>query len=238
GLPLDFVTMQADVIKVGALGQNGVLTIGSGNLDADTMLKLYAGGSNGTINFVADVSLNGNSAKIIAANTINIFADVELTINGNIPAKLYTNHPNFASSSGGNDVHSGTIVSATPHEIHPFDANTPPFDDLEEVAASGTTSKSSGKSGGQPGRSKLPPSGASTPNGPKGTAILVADTNQIIQMLDDPAAVSNVTADRPASSGKHKNSRNRGRKARSAADRERAPRMNHSRMDRGRLPAP
>ncbi len=34
----------ADILKVGALGTNGVLTIGGGSLSGDTTLKLYASG--------------------------------------------------------------------------------------------------------------------------------------------------------------------------------------------------
>src|SRR4029077_3225587 len=55
----DAVDAHADVIKVAALGNNGVLTIGNGVLSADTTLKLYSPGSNGTVNFVADVTLGG-----------------------------------------------------------------------------------------------------------------------------------------------------------------------------------
>src|SRR5581483_6503409 len=49
------LTMIADVIKVGALGANGTLTIGKSSLDANTLIALYAGSSNGTVEFNADV---------------------------------------------------------------------------------------------------------------------------------------------------------------------------------------
>src|SRR5207249_10888148 len=71
--PSDAIDAHGDVIKVAALGNNGVLTIGNGLLSADTNLKLYSPGSNGTVNFVADVTLGGASTKIIAGNTVNIF---------------------------------------------------------------------------------------------------------------------------------------------------------------------
>src|SRR5207248_9990659 len=67
----DRIDAHADIIKVAALGNNGVLTIGNGMLSADTTLKLYSLGNKGTINFDADVSLGGASTKIIAGNTIN-----------------------------------------------------------------------------------------------------------------------------------------------------------------------
>src|SRR5205823_10869855 len=63
----------ADILKAGVFGANGVLNIGGGTLSADTMLKLYAPGSNGELNFVSNVTLGGNSIKILAANSITIF---------------------------------------------------------------------------------------------------------------------------------------------------------------------
>src|SRR5205807_9601063 len=72
----------ADVLKVGALGTNGVLNIGGGTLSADTTLELYASGSNGQLNFVSNVTLGGNGAKILAANSVKIFDSVVVTIGG------------------------------------------------------------------------------------------------------------------------------------------------------------
>jgi hypothetical protein len=251
GINPDFVSMHADVIKIGALGSNGVLTIGSGMLNADTTLKLYAGGSNGTINFVADVTLNGNSTKIIAANTINIFDDVTLTIHGTVPAKLYTNNPNFSSDSGGNDVHQGLIVSDVPHEIHPFDANTPPFDDPTRPANAPSDKSATAKASPTPSQTTVAPSNSNgnSRRGPKppivnpavatnqsGNPVNVTDTNQIIQMLDNPNGTAAI-ADEPAARGRQKNGRHRGRKGeRQHVDRD--PRLNNPRMDRGRLPTP
>jgi hypothetical protein len=59
--------------KPASFGTNGVLNIGGGTLSADTTLKLYAPGSNGQLNFVSNVTLGGNSAKILAANSVTIF---------------------------------------------------------------------------------------------------------------------------------------------------------------------
>ncbi len=56
---LNNASIHADVLKVGALGANGVLNIGGGTLSADTTLKLYASGSNGQLNFISDVTLDG-----------------------------------------------------------------------------------------------------------------------------------------------------------------------------------
>ena len=82
----DRIDAHADVIKVAALGNNGVLTIGNGLLSADTTLKLYSPGNKSTVNFVADVTLGGASAKIIAGNTVNIFNGVIVKVGGRTPA--------------------------------------------------------------------------------------------------------------------------------------------------------
>ena len=80
----------ADVLKAGVFGTNGVLNIGGGMLSADTTLKLYAPGSNGRLNFISNVTLGGNSAKILAANSVTIFDNVVVTIGGSKPADVYT----------------------------------------------------------------------------------------------------------------------------------------------------
>src|SRR5207249_7278606 len=59
-------TAHANILKVGVFGANGVLNVGGGTLSADTTLKLYANSSNGTVNFIANVTLTGAGAKIIA----------------------------------------------------------------------------------------------------------------------------------------------------------------------------
>src|SRR5207248_3882553 len=85
----DHIDAHADVIKVAALGNNGVLTIGNGLLSADTTLKLYSLGNKGIINFVADVTLGGAGTKIIAGNTVNIFNGVVVEVDGSHPACLF-----------------------------------------------------------------------------------------------------------------------------------------------------
>ena len=73
-------TLHGDVVKIGALGTNGSLNIGAGNLlNADTEIDLYAGGSNGTINFLSNVTLTA-PRNLLAANTINISPGVLVTI--------------------------------------------------------------------------------------------------------------------------------------------------------------
>jgi mannose-6-phosphate isomerase-like protein (cupin superfamily) len=107
----DQLDAHADVIKVAALGNNGVLTVGNGLLSADTTLKLYSPGSNGTVNFVADVTLSGASTKIIAGNTVNIFNGVVVTVGGRTPASVFTNNANY-TGFGGNGSRTGTFSGA------------------------------------------------------------------------------------------------------------------------------
>ncbi len=115
----------ADVLKAGVFGANGVLNIGGGTLSADTMLKLYAPGSNGEINFVSNVTLGGNSAKILAANSITIFDNVVVTIDGKTPVDVYTNNANY-TGFGGNGSTTGTFAGAGANKPQPL-SKAPPF---------------------------------------------------------------------------------------------------------------
>src|SRR5213079_139936 len=115
----------ADILKAGVFGANGVLNIGGGTLSADTTLKLYAPGSNGQLNFVSNVTLGGNSAKILAANSITIFDNVVVTIGGPNPVDVLTNNANY-TSSGGNGPTTGTFAGAGANNPQPL-INAPPF---------------------------------------------------------------------------------------------------------------
>jgi hypothetical protein len=121
----------ADVLKAGVFGANGVLNIGGGTLSADTMLKLYAPGSNGQLNFVSNVTLGGNGAKILAANSITIFNNVVVTIGGDVPADVYVNFtgegPNANYTGfGGNGSTTGTFAGAGANRPRPL-SEAPPF---------------------------------------------------------------------------------------------------------------
>ena len=76
---------------------------------ADSIIHLYAGGSNGTVNFTNNVTLSGNSAKTIAGDTVTIFNGKMVTVNGLAPADVFTNHANY-TGSGGNGSTSGTFA--------------------------------------------------------------------------------------------------------------------------------
>ena len=108
---LNGATLSADVIRARAFGENGTLVVNGGTISADSMIKLYADGSNGTVLFSGNVSLNGNSTKIITGNTVTISPNVVVTIGGPAPAQVYTNNPNY-TGFGGNGSSSGTFGGA------------------------------------------------------------------------------------------------------------------------------
>jgi len=89
-------------------------------------LKLYSPGSNGTVNFVADVTLGGASTKIIAGNTVNIFNGVVVAVGGSHPASVFTNNANY-SGFGGNGSRTGTFGGAGANNPLPLN-QAPPLD--------------------------------------------------------------------------------------------------------------
>jgi cytoskeletal protein CcmA (bactofilin family) len=117
-ITLTNATLAADTIKVGALATNGTLNIGGGTISADTLIKLYAGGSSGTVDFVDNVTLSGNSAKIIAADTVIINNGKIVTVLGPTAADVFTNHPHY-TGFGGDATTTGTFggKGATTHPL-------------------------------------------------------------------------------------------------------------------------
>ncbi len=105
--------IRADTLKVAALGSNGVLQVGGGSLSADTTLQLYAPNGNGQVVFIGNVSLNGNSTKSIAGDSVTIHNGVVVTVNGP-KASVYVNSQNNIpkanySGFGGNGNTTGTF---------------------------------------------------------------------------------------------------------------------------------
>jgi hypothetical protein len=168
-------TVLADIVKIGAFGTNGQLNIASGLISADTLLKLYAPGSNGQLNFISNVTLGGNSTKILAANAVTIFNNVVVTIGGTIPASVFVNNnvdgvPNANYSGfGGNGATTGTFSGAGANNPLPL-SQAPPF---------GPIGPSRGSA-----RSRDPnmARGKTT-----GTAINVSSTDALLSLLDGAA---------------------------------------------------
>ena len=98
-------SIQANTIRAGVFGPNGTLLIGSGPLSATTLMKLYATGTSGTIDFTKSVTLTLSSqtaAIILAANKITIDQNVVVTIVGSFPASVYANIANYVGGTCGN----------------------------------------------------------------------------------------------------------------------------------------
>ena len=123
---LNNAMIHGDVVKISALGTNGALNIGSGNvLGADTILKLYATGSNGTLNFLSNVTLS-SPTNILAANTINISQGVVVTINSAQQADVFTNNPNYFGFGGtGTPSTTGTFGGVGAKNPQPLSAAPP-----------------------------------------------------------------------------------------------------------------
>jgi FecR protein len=133
-------SVQADTVKAAVFGSNGTLMIGGGSLSANTLMKLYATGSNGTIDFTANVTLTCKAAALIlAANTITINDNVVVTIAGSFQASVYANIANY-SGSGGNGTTTGTFAGAGASNPQSL-GNAPPF---SASATSATKSSASG----------------------------------------------------------------------------------------------
>ena len=94
-------TLRADVIKAQAFGADGKLIIGQGSISADSLLRLYAPGSNGELKFIANVTLSSGTAMDLAADKITILPSVIVSIEGNGgAANVYTNDPNYNFTPG------------------------------------------------------------------------------------------------------------------------------------------
>ena len=104
--------LQAEIVKVAALGQNGVLTIGTNSvLNANDVLKLYAEGSNGQIVFAGNCSIRGGNLNIIAAPTVTVNSGVSVSVTG-ATAQIFTNTGNYSVTNGGNGITTGIFANA------------------------------------------------------------------------------------------------------------------------------
>jgi len=192
-------SVRADVVKVGVFGNNSTLTIGGGAISANTLLKLYAPGSNGTLNFVANVTLSSGTAANLAANTITIQPSVLVTIRGadGLPANVYTNNPNY-SGFGGTNPANGTFGGNGASSPQPL-ASAPPFSDPPTSPPGGAANTgaltlssakvtSSGKVNGGLGGARQKGGEPAVPNGKTtSSTINVGSSTQLLSLLDAAA---------------------------------------------------
>lgn len=146
--------VHADTVLAGVFGPNGALIIGgsgSKTISANTLLDLYAPGSNGTLKFVSNVTLSSGTVMNLAANTITILPSVVVDIEGNGgPANIFTNNPNYNFTPGPSytgpapNPSNGSFGGLGAQDPQPL-ANAPPFGGSPPVApaADSTTSTAS-----------------------------------------------------------------------------------------------
>jgi hypothetical protein len=223
-------SIRADIIKVGVLGTNGTLTIGGGAISANTLLKLYAPGSNGTLNFVANVTLSSGTAANLAANTITIQPSVVVKIAGNGgPANIFTSNPNYNFTPGpgytgppGNPSN-GKFGGNGALDPQPL-ANAPLFGDPPTSSSSGAPNTdaqtvssanvtSSGKVNGGLGGARQKRDEPAVPNGKTtGARINVGSSAQLLSMLDaaapGPGGKITIPASQSVSNSSNSNRRN------------------------------
>ena len=116
--------VHGDIVKIAALGDNGRLNVGNSMLNADSVLKLYAGGTTGQITFVADCTLHGGTMNIIAARTVTINNGVTVTTQGHI-ADVFATIANYMGF-GGNNTTTGTFGGLGANNPQPL-INAPPI---------------------------------------------------------------------------------------------------------------
>ena len=200
-------SIHADVLKAGVFGTNGVLNIGGGTLSADTTLKLYAPGSNGQINFISNVTLGGDSAKIIAADSVTIFNGVVVTV-GNIadenPADVFTNNANYSVDFGGNGSTTGTFAGSGANNPQPLDS-APPFDEVRPAphprphVTARTPHTTPRTHAGSPHRPNVD---ARIANRRTGSVVRVNNSDQLLSLLDRTTPGPNGRITVPPSNGR------------------------------------
>ncbi len=127
---LGTLDVRGDVVKVAALGTNGLLTIGNGSISADSTLQLYATGFNGEVRFVGNAILSGNSVKSIAGNAVTINNGIFVFVGGPA-ASVYVNstggipNANYSGQSGGNNTTTGMFTGSGANPPQPLSAAPP-----------------------------------------------------------------------------------------------------------------
>ncbi len=128
--------MSADIIKVGALGTAGVLTINQGSfISAGTQAKLYGGAVSGAVNFVGSGIMQINSPNtILRGHTISVASGLTVRIGSSSAdsLKIYGDNLNFSNSPNGNLFRGADLVdpTATPPPTNVFigpASAAPPF---------------------------------------------------------------------------------------------------------------
>lgn len=120
-------SLAGEAIRAQTLGTDGRLILGNTSIHADQLVKLYAQGSNGSIQFVDDVTLN-SPQTLLAARRVTVDHGVNVTIGQPTGLNIYTDVPQFNTPGFGDFVTPGqTPIHFTPGEnLHPFDSPQKP----------------------------------------------------------------------------------------------------------------
>ncbi|HRJ09748.1 MAG TPA: FecR domain-containing protein [Prosthecobacter sp.] len=120
-------TLAGEAIRAQTLGTDGRLILGNTSINADQLVKLYAHGSNGSIQFVDDVTLN-SPQTILAARRVTVNNGVNVTVGQPAGLDIYTDVPQFNTPGFGDFVSPGqTPITFTPREnLHPFESPQKP----------------------------------------------------------------------------------------------------------------
>jgi len=106
---IDQANIMADFLRVRTLAPNGTLMIGNSTLSATTGMHLYAEGSNGTVQFVANTTLNGPAT--IAANKVQVDPSVNVTVGNPNSLNVHSNVENFNRGGYGNFTNGSTPLN-------------------------------------------------------------------------------------------------------------------------------
>jgi hypothetical protein len=125
-ITVNSANLASDFTKIAVLGDNGQLVIGTGNtINANVILKLYAEGSNGMLEFAGNATLN-SPQTVLAAKTIQINQGVVVTINGANAAQVFTDSPKYFGFGGtGNPATTGTFAGTAAPANPPLPFNHP-----------------------------------------------------------------------------------------------------------------
>jgi hypothetical protein len=125
---LNTAQISADTVKIGALGDNGTLSIGGGRINANNLLQLYATGSNGSVVFVSNVLLSGGNLKYIAGNTVTVNSGVVVSVSSPA-AEIFVpdlNHAKYSNFNGGTNSTTGMFIIEGTETSPVSGANTNP----------------------------------------------------------------------------------------------------------------
>jgi hypothetical protein len=94
--------IQAEIIKARTHSANGILTIGGNSqLNATDLIRLYAEGANGRIQFTGPATLDASRIDLAGA-TVRVNAGVDVNVPQNTQFRVYTDNPEFSNNNPGN----------------------------------------------------------------------------------------------------------------------------------------